>query len=165
MPAAIEASRWLVLISLSILLVIASAIDVRHRRIPNWAVLAVVALFVPWAIISSQVSVLSSLEAAAVSFLMSCPLYIFRVVGAGDSKLLTATALFVGASQLIQFLFFVALAGGILAIVSIAMRYAENFMILPYRGLRADRGIPYGVAISAAAIGVVGWPITRSAFG
>src|SRR5579871_3018452 len=99
MPAAIEAARWFVLISLSIVLVIASAIDVWHRRIPNWTVLVVVALFVPWTVVGSHVSVLSSLEAAAVSFLMSCPLYVFRVVGAGDSKLLTATALFVGAAQ------------------------------------------------------------------
>src|SRR5438045_2744530 len=102
MPAAAEVLRWSIIFLLSVLLVIASVSDIRHRRIPNWSVLAIGALFVPWAFFVSPSSVLLSLGAALVALVIGIILYAFRIVGAGDSKLLAVVALFAGMDHLLQ---------------------------------------------------------------
>lgn len=158
MPAA-EILRWSVILLLSILLLVVSISDIRDRRIPNWSVLAVAALFVPWIFVGSQVSVVSSLEAALIAFAVSFILYIFRVVGAGDSKLLTVTALFAGMAGLAKFLVLVALAGGAIAAVSLLSRPTRAAVMFHMRG-KGDfgRGVPYGVAIAIATVLVIVWP-------
>ena len=155
MPAA-EILRWSVIFLLSVLLLVVSASDIRDRRIPNWTVVAVAALFVPWIFVGNQVSIISSLEAALISFVVSCGLYAFRVVGAGDSKLLTVTALFAGMSRLPQFLVLVVLAGGAIAVISLLARPARAAVMFHMRG-KGDfgRGVPYGVAIAIATIAII----------
>jgi prepilin peptidase CpaA len=160
-PAAAEMLRWLVLFLLSILLVIVSISDIRNRRIPNWTVLAIGALFLPWIFLGPHISILSSLEAAGIVLVSSIGLYAFRIIGAGDSKLLTATALFVGLSQLPQFLVLVALAGGVIAAISLVARPTRAMVMLHMRG-KGDfgRGIPYGVAIAIATLCIMLAPQT-----
>jgi prepilin peptidase CpaA len=160
MPAA-EALRWSVILLLAVLLLAVCVSDIRDRRIPNWTVLAVAALFLPWIFVGNQVSVVSSLEAALISFVVSCGLYAFRVVGAGDSKLLTVTALFAGMSSLLQFLVLVALAGGAIAGVSLMARPVRAAVMFHMRG-KGDfgRGVPYGVAIAIATIAIILLPKT-----
>jgi len=150
--------RWFIVLLLSILLVIASISDIRDRRIPNWTVLAIAALFVPWALVT-HAPLLSSLGAALIVFLVSCGLYAFGILGAGDSKLLTAVALFVGISQLPRFLVLVAVVGGVIALVSLMTRPTRAMVMLHMRG-KGDfgRGIPYGVAIAVGAICIVALP-------
>ena len=158
MPAA-ETQRWLLILLLSILLAVVSVSDIRDRRIPNWTVLAVAALFVPWIFAGTQVSVLSSLEAALICFAISCGLYAFRTLGAGDSKLLTVTALFAGMPRLLYFLVLVALAGGAIALVSLLARPARAAVMFHMRG-KGDfgRGVPYGVAIAIATVVILLFP-------
>lgn len=160
MPAA-EALRWSVILLLVVLLLVVCVCDIRDRRIPNWTVLAVAALFLPWIFVGNQVSVVSSLEAALISFVVSCGLYVFRVVGAGDSKLLTVTALFAGMSRLPQFLVLVALAGGAIAVISLLARPVRAAVMFHLRG-KGDfgRGVPYGVAIAIATIAIILLPKT-----
>ena len=148
--------RWSIVLLLSILLVIASVSDIRDRRIPNWTVLAIAALFVPWAFVGPRVSILSSLEAALIVLAASISLYAVRIIGAGDSKLLTVAALFVGFSQLPRFLLFVVLAGGVIAIISLVTRPTRAMVMLHMRG-KGDfgRGIPYGVAIAVGTLCIV----------
>lgn len=155
MPAA-ELLRWSIILLLSILLAVISISDIRDRRIPNWTVVAVAGLFLPWIFAGPQVSVLSSLEAALIAFAVSCTLYAFRVVGAGDSKLLTVTALFAGLSRLPQFLVLVALAGGVIALASLVARPVRAAVMFHMRG-KGDfgRGVPYGVAIAIATMAIV----------
>jgi prepilin peptidase CpaA len=159
MPTAVEMARWLILVLLSTTLVIASVSDIRDRRIPNWTVLVVAALFVPWIFVAPHVSILASLEAALITFVIGFGLYAFRVVGAGDSKLLTATSLFIGLSQLLPFLVLVALAGGAIAVLSMVMRPVRALVIFQMRG-KGDfgRGVPYGVAIAIATVAILSWP-------
>ena len=159
MPAAVEMLHWSVIFLLSVLLVVVSISDIRDRRIPNWTVLAIAALFVPWIFAGTQVSLISSLGAALVVFAVSAGLYAFRVIGAGDSKLLTAVALFIGMSQLPRFLFLVALAGGLIALISLAFRPVRAAVMFHTRG-KGDfgRGIPYGVAIAIATAFILVWP-------
>jgi prepilin peptidase CpaA len=157
MPPVTDGLRLLLLGAVFVVLCIAGISDVRIRRIPNWTVLSLLALFVPWAALGGPDSVPSSLMAALFAFLLSGIMYAFRLVGAGDSKLLTACALFVGWAHLLEFLVFMAIAGGLLAIAILSMQPALSLAFFRMRekaGL--GRGIPYGVAITVAAIYVVG---------
>jgi prepilin peptidase CpaA len=163
MPAAAEVLRWSIIFLLSVLLVIASVSDIRHRRIPNWSVLAIGALFVPWAFFVAPDAVLSSLGAALVALVIGLILYAFRVVGAGDSKLLAVVALFAGMEHLLQLLVLFALAGGVIALASLVTRPTRAMVMLHMRG-KGDfgRGIPYGVAIAIATVCIVAWPFPKN---
>ena len=164
MPAAAEMARWFIVILLLTSLAVASISDIRDRRIPNWTVLAIAILFVPWAFLGGVNTIPSALEASLIAFLISCPLYFFRVIGAGDSKLLTVVALFVGLGQLLHFLVLVVLVGGVIAAGSLLSRPTRAFVMFQVRG-KGDygRGIPYGVAIAIAAVCVITWPLARHA--
>ena len=159
MTTAVEMARWFVIALLSVILVIASISDIRDRRIPNWTVLAVAALFLPWIFVGREVSILGSLAGASIVFVIGLGLYILRVVGAGDFKLVTATSLFVGLGQLFPFLLLVALAGGVIAVMSLASRPVHALVMFQMRG-KGDfgRGVPYGVAIAIATIALLSWP-------
>jgi prepilin peptidase CpaA len=148
--------RWLIIVLLAILLVFVSVSDIRDRRIPNWTVLAVAGLFVPWIFVGPAVSVISALEAALISLAASLGLYALRVLGAGDSKLLTVTALFAGLAQLPHFLVYVALSGGVIALISLLARPTRAAVMFHMRG-KGDfgRGVPYGVAIAIATMAVL----------
>ena len=155
MPAVANLAHWSLFFLLSVVLAIASISDIKDRRIPNWSVLAVAVLFVPWAI-TEHVSLASALGAAAITFVISCGLYLVGVIGAGDSKLLTAAALFVGFGQLLPFLVLVALAGGVIAVMSLAARPVRALVMFQMRN-KGDfgRGVPYGVAIAIATVGIL----------
>jgi prepilin peptidase CpaA len=166
MPAVGETARWIIAILFLATLAVASISDIRDRRIPNWTVLVIAVLFVPWTFLLPGNGLLSALVAALMAFSVSLPLYFFRVIGAGDSKLLTVAALFVGMNQFPQFLVLVAFAGGVIAVVSLLTRPTRALVMLQMRGKgNFGRGIPYGVAIAIAAVYVVTWPIARDALG
>jgi prepilin peptidase CpaA len=151
MITAIEWIHQATIALVCIVLTIAAISDVRRRRIPNWTVLVIAVLFGAWASGEPSVSLVSSLGAALVIFLISCGLYYFGVVGAGDSKLATVTALFAGLAHLLQFIFYMSLAGGLIVICMLAVQPTKALVILQTRG-RGGMGIsvPYGVAIAAA---------------
>ncbi len=166
MPAAADMARWLIFVLLATILLVASASDIRNRRIPNWTILAIAILFVPWALLGPRTAIFPALGAALIAFLISCPMYVFRVLGAGDSKLLTVVTLFVGLAQLIHFLLFVVLAGGVIAVGSILLFPTRALVKFQMRRIEGgDRGIPYGVAIAIGAICVIAWPLARHAMG
>jgi prepilin peptidase CpaA len=163
-----EVARWTIAGLFALVLVVAAASDIRDRRIPNWTVLAIVVLFAGWASVVGSVLLASSLEAAGIAFAVSFALYFFKVLGAGDSKLATAVALFVGMGNLLQFALITSLAGGALAVVSLAADPTRALVMFQMRG-EGDygRGVPYGVAIAAAGVltvfgALLGWP--ESAF-
>lgn len=151
--AAIEAARWIVAGLFAIILTIASISDIRYRRIPNWCVVVLLALFIPWIFVGPEVSVLPSVVAFVIFFAGGVILYAFGIWGAGDSKLIAAAALFVGWDRLLLFLFATAVAGGILSLV-IMISHAQRVLAIftlrrPADSRPAD--VPYGVAIAAGA--------------
>lgn len=151
MPALIEVARWATILLVCLVLTVAGASDVRTRRIPNWTVLATGGLFGAWFFVGPSVPLLSSLGAALIVFVCSCALYSFGIVGAGDSKLATAVALFAGIARLPEFIFYMSLAGGVLVLCMLAAQPARVLVILQMRGKGAlDRGVPYGAAIAVA---------------
>lgn len=161
-----ELARGLVVAIYLVLLVIVSISDIRNRKIPNWSVLAICALAVPWILLAPGASFGSSGEAILVAFLISFPLYLAGLVGAGDSKLLMAVALVVGASKLMLFLLIVALAGGAIAAVSLLRDPTRAFVVFQMRGKgQYGRGVPYGVAIAIGAAVVTALPVVHNPFG
>ncbi len=164
MAPPLEFARWAVLLLFCLVLAIAGANDVKARRIPNWTILAVIALFAAWWLVGPSVSLTSALGAALIMFVTSCALYFFRVVGAGDSKLVTVVALFVGLSRLPQFILYMSLAGGALALCLLAMEPTRLLVMLQMRGKgRMDRGVPYGVAIAAGGMVAIFAPVLHLA--
>jgi prepilin peptidase CpaA len=150
-PALIEIARWATILLVCAVLAIAGASDVRTRRIPNWTVLAIIGLFGVWFFTGSPVPLLSALGASIIIFVCSCCLYAFGVVGAGDSKLATAVALFAGIGRLPEFIIYMSLVGGLLVLCTVAAEPARALVILQLREKSAlDRDVPYGVAIAAA---------------
>lgn len=162
MSIAIEWMRQAIIFLVCVVLMVAAISDVRQRRIPNWTVLVIAVLFGAWAGVEPSVSLVSSLGAALVIFVISCALYYFGIVGAGDSKLVTVTALFAGLAHLLQFIFYMSLAGGLIVICMLAAQPTKVLVILQTRG-RGGMGIsvPYGVAIAAAGVLLLLVPQTR----
>lgn len=151
-----EIARWILLVLLTLVLGYAAAVDVKERRIPNWTVLAVMGLFVGWAFAAPSVSLLGSIEAAGIMFLLTVGLYMMKVVGAGDSKLVTAAALFAGMQSLLMFLLMMSLAGGAVALFMLALSPRRALVIIQTRGqVGFGRSVPYGVPIALATIATV----------
>jgi prepilin peptidase CpaA len=78
-------------------------------------------------------------------------------IGGGDAKLAAATALWLGFDHLIAYLLYASIFGGVLTLVMIRFR----LMPLPKsladkewvkRLHRLDGGVPYGIALAAAAL-------------
>ncbi len=154
-PSPLDGARWIVATLFVAVLAVAALNDIRHRRIPNWTVLAVAALFGIWAFVGPAVSVASSLAAAGIILLTTGVLYAFRLLGAGDSKLMTAVALFAGLAHLVQFALATVIAGGVLALASLVVHQARAFAVTR-TGSDFGRDIPYGVAIAIAGVVVMG---------
>src|SRR5262249_51342018 len=137
----------------SLALLVASTRDVQERRIPNWTVISLVVLFLPWIFIGPGVSLLSSLAAAGIVFAITVAFVALGLFGAGDSKLMTAVALFAGLPLLAYFAFGTVLFGGALAVFSLALEPRRALALIQLRSIGdPGRGIPYGVAISLAGI-------------
>jgi prepilin peptidase CpaA len=155
MPPA-DIARAVVAVVFTAILGLAALSDIRTRKIPNWTVLAILALFAPWAALHWGLWVAWALVAGAVSLAIGIGVYAAGVIGAGDAKLFAAAALFVGLGRLGELAVVTALAGGLAALLSVAMRPREAVaaLALGWKGA-AGRGVAYGAAIAAGAAFVV----------
>jgi prepilin peptidase CpaA len=151
----IDICRWAVGALLTGVFAWAAISDIRDRKIPNWTVLAVIALFVPWTFLTHAPWLLA-LAAGGIALLVSFMLYAMGAFGAGDSKLFSAAALCAGLAHLAQMTVLTALAGGVIAAISLAARPHRAMVMLTMRG-KGDygKGVPYGVAIAIGAVVVI----------
>jgi prepilin peptidase CpaA len=99
------------------------------------------------------------LAAAALVLMVSFGFFSQGWIGGGDAKLVAATALWFGFDNLVDYLVYASLFGGVLTIVLIQLRklplpapLARQPWIL--RLHEAGGGIPYGIALAAAALAV-----------
>ncbi|MGE0045125.1 MAG: prepilin peptidase [Hyphomonadaceae bacterium] len=144
------------LVAVVALLLLAAAFwDVATMTIPNWLSAAVALLFpiaaiaagVPWHGIAFNV-------AFGAAMLLGC-FFLFNagILGGGDAKLIPAAAMWTGAAGFAPFALVMALAGGLVALVVVAMRRtmapSEEKPEFLNRLLDKKRGLPYGVAIAA----------------
>ena len=99
---------------------------------------------------------LSHVGAAAAVLAMGFTFFAYGWIGGGDAKLAAATALWFGFAHLVDYLLYASLFGGALTIAIIYFRgmpLPQVFVGLPWaeRLHRSDSGVPYGIALVAAA--------------
>lgn len=138
-------------------LFIAAAIsDARGFRIPNALCAALVALFPLYALSSPQPVVWWAHAATAVVLLViGYGLFVLRLAGAGDAKLIAAAGLWTGPALVLPFLAATALMGGLLALVN---------MLRLWMAARKEKAtvsfarvpLPYGIAIATGGVAVLG---------
>ena len=161
-------------IALIALSVVAAWWDIRHRRIPNWLIIA--GLVVAFALrgAAGLGSVTAGILGAALAFGLALPLFSVGGLGGGDVKLLAAVGAFLGPAHLALALVVMAFAGGMMAVVTVVRHRAYKKTLLNLRtivstglagGKRRSKGslvlptvrspdaltIPYGVAIALGA--------------
>jgi prepilin peptidase CpaA len=142
----------------------AAMMDVLTMRIANTISLGLaVAFFVVAAIAGMPAQqMLVHVGVGLAVLVANMLLFHLRLVGGGDAKLLAAAALWVGYEQLIPFIVYVTIFGGVLALVLLAYRRAPaGALPLPNWASRLHNpgeGMPYGVAITAGALIV--YPLT-----
>ena len=141
---------YLLLVALAIALLFAAFTDIRRRQIDNWlnATIAASAPLYWWASgMSLWPDVAWQLGVAAATLVFLAILFAIRAMGGGDVKLLTALALWIQPLWFVRLLIGMALIGGVLTIVLGAWHITRH---------RRDKlAIPYGVAISSAALWVL----------
>jgi len=135
------------------LLVYAASSDVARLIIPNWVSIAMTALFFPVALLAGATLGeigLHTLFAACV-LLVGFFLFAAKIIGGGDAKLLAAASIWTGFAAFAPFIFWTAIAGGLMAAALLAARQwvpqTETQPAFVNRLLSGKSGIPYGVAI------------------
>ena len=142
------------------LVVVAALKDVTSFTIPNWVSLALVAAFVPAALVSgaSLSSIGLCVATGAGALLVGMGMFAAGWIGGGDAKLFAATALWLGWPATLPFMLTTGMAGGALTLGILSLRSGWFEPILagspPWvRKLGAEGGdIPYGVAIAVGAL-------------
>ncbi|MGB3795538.1 MAG: prepilin peptidase [Alteraurantiacibacter sp.] len=139
------------LAALAIALLVAAYTDIKSRRIANW-LNGAIALGAPVFWIASGYAfwpdIAIQLGLAVAVFALGSVLFALKQMGGGDVKLLTALALWMQPLVLVKFIIMMALIGGVLTLV-IGARNVMGRRKKPW-------AVPYGVAISAAGLWVIG---------
>lgn len=141
---------------------LAAGSDWKGFKIPNRHCLAIAGAFAANAALLTLLGqysdglqpLMSHLMAFIIVFVFTIILYALRLFGAGDSKLASAMALWVGLHGLPAFLFYTTVAGGVLALSAIALRQMKTLpaplskgWVVELRDGRKD--VPYGIALAA----------------
>jgi prepilin peptidase CpaA len=139
----------------------AASSDLLTMTISNRVSLILAASFFVLAAMSGMplVEVGTHLGAAAIVLTVSFVFFARGWIGGGDAKLAAATALWLGFDQLLNYLIYASLFGGLLTLAIMRFR----LMPLPSalanqewakRLHRMDAGVPYGIALALAALAI-----------
>ena len=148
------APQWLALF-FAILLVAAAVEDAVRLRISNITVgLVLIGAIVTAFVLGIEPRMWQNVALLVSALVVGTPLFGRGILGGGDVKLLAATFAWFNLSAAPTVLMAVALSGGVLALLVIALRSfnwsdktRQRAVVLQRRG-----GIPYGVAIAAGAL-------------
>ena len=154
MNLAVEAPQWVALL-LTVLLLAAAAEDSVRLRISNVAVLLViVTALIAAFLVGPKLALWQNVAVFAALLAVGTLMFAAGKLGGGDVKLLAAVGLWFDLKGALWMLLDVVLAGGVLAIMIIALRSLGWSEKMRRRAviLRPDGGIPYGVAIAAGAL-------------
>lgn len=154
---------------LSVLLIASSWTDITTRRVPNWLVLIGLIAGLVIQFLFSFGSVFMWGSGLLVGLTLLLPPYIFRVMGAGDVKLMGMVGSFLGPAAILDVALLSLISGGILAvtvglwngalqrtIANTGSMLTDNIIKVSHRGnldgrsLKVSAGdLPYAVAIAA----------------
>jgi prepilin peptidase CpaA len=159
------------LLTFPAIMAFAGSIDLLTMTIPNRVSLALVAIFplaagligLDWAALASH------LGAGALMLVIGIAMFARGWLGGGDAKLLAAAALWLGFEHLAGYLLLAAIAGGALALLILSYRNVAPpaWMLGQAWAMRLhDKkvGIPYGIALAAAALWIYPSTLWFSAF-
>jgi prepilin peptidase CpaA len=149
------------------LIAFAASSDLLTMTISNRVSLALTGGFLLLAIVTgmSPTAIAMHFGAAALVLAVGFTCFSFGWIGGGDAKLAAATALWFGFEYLLEYLVYASLFGGVLTLLLIQFRLLplpatlarhEWIMRLHEKG----GGVPYGIALAAAALMVypkTGW--------
>jgi len=148
------------LIVIAPLLVAVAWGDLRHMRIPNPLVLAVVAVFALMALIDPPADLLGRVAVALAVLALGFAAFCLRLFGGGDVKMLAALMLFVPVSTLLLFswVFVAAMLAGIALILGLrqsgrvtARAAAAGWKTFSGQSNRLNR-FPMGISIALAGL-------------
>jgi prepilin peptidase CpaA len=149
------------------LMAFAASSDLLTMTISNRLSLALAGSFFLLTIITgmSLTAIGMHLAAATLVLVVCFGFFAMGWIGGGDAKLAAATALWFGFDYLLDYLIYAALFGGVLTVLLLQFRrlplpdqLARYAWIL--RLHNAGSGVPYGIALAAAALAVypkTGW--------
>lgn len=148
--------------------------DFLYFKIPNYLVAVLIALFVIKVLLLQGISGLYFPLLVFAGFLTAgFILFSFKLFGAGDAKLLAATAMWAAELNLLAFIVFTALAGGLLSILYLwlgrtfeltrvhAVSLFSKGLVAKSKGQKTEvaeslgvpkRAVPYAVAILIGAV-------------
>ncbi|MBX9683308.1 MAG: prepilin peptidase [Hyphomicrobium sp.] len=142
-----------------VVMAFAAANDLFTMRIPNKLSLILIASFAAVAIVAGLTleTIAMHLAVGAAILAITFILFSFRLLGGGDAKLMAAGALWIGFDQMVPYLFYMTLFGGVLSLVILAYRRMVPLTPVGFpdwaQRLHAQgTGIPYGIAIAAAGL-------------
>jgi prepilin peptidase CpaA len=149
----------LMMLAVFVVMFLSCVSDVRSLRIPNGHSLVILGCFVPaWLVFPEAFGSLGlHVAAAALMFVVTYGMFAMGMMGGGDSKLGSALALWGGLNGLVPFMFYMAVTGGILGLISIFIKKKKPFKN-PEAGSwfaqlqEGKNAVPYGVAISFGAV-------------
>ena len=147
--------------------------DLLTMTIPNRLSLVLIGAFLaiaPFAGLNLH-DFLLHLAAGGAVFSACFVLFAFNIMGGGDAKILTASAIWFGWNDsLVNYLAYVSILGGFLSVLILMMRSQHNLIIaygipVPETMLHKKK-VPYGIAIGAAAfIAYPSSPLVQSTLG
>jgi prepilin peptidase CpaA len=141
------------------LMAFAASSDLFTMTISNRVTLALVGGFFAMALITGigPGEMVAHAGAAAIVLAVTFVFFACGWIGGGDAKLAAATALWLGFDHLVVYLLYASIFGGALTLVMIRFRLmplpralAEQEWVM--RLHRLDGGVPYGIALAAAAL-------------
>lgn len=148
-----------ILVIFPLCMAMAAFSDLLTMTIPNRLSVVLIASFIaiaPFAGLGLN-DMLLHLGAGAIVFGFCFALFAFNIMGGGDAKILTASAVWFGFNEsLMLYLAYVSVLGGFLSIVVLMLRANHNLLVVsripvPETMLQAKK-IPYGIAIGGAAL-------------
>ncbi|WP_439614753.1 A24 family peptidase [Shinella sp.] len=139
-------------------LALAAVSDFLTMLIPNRASAILLAAFIIVAPLAGLglTDIAMHLAAGLIVFAVCFTLFAFNVMGGGDAKLLTASAVWFGLTfSLVEYLIYVSIFGGFLTFAILALRSNTNLILatglpIPNHLLKATK-VPYGIAIGIGA--------------
>ena len=137
-----------------VLMAFAGSSDLLTMRISNKLVLAVALGFLAVGLVAGL-----PLQQIGMHVVLAVCFGFFALgwIGGGDAKLIAATTMWFGFTGMLQYLLFASLLGGALTLMLLAVRriplpYQLKTVVWIDRLHDAKTGVPYGIALAAAAL-------------
>jgi prepilin peptidase CpaA len=143
------------------LMAFAASSDLLTMTISNRVSLALAGGFFALAVVGgmSGADMLAHMGAGAIVLVVAFGCFARGWIGGGDAKLAAATALWLGFDYLMTYLVYASLFGGLMTLLLIQFRMNPLPAVLAGQGWaerlhRKDAGVPYGIALAAAALAI-----------